>query len=180
MKVQKLKSQKGITLVALVITIVILIILAGITIAQITGENGLFKRAKQAKQNTLDAQNEENVILADYDNKVNEIVGGATRETETLVSCYPKGTPVVLDEGFSGTNEKKIVAPDDGWVVLSMVATEMGGKWYSLIVGNLESAGGVSDWVSQRTSLPCTKGTEITYASWGANFNAKLTFIPMK
>lgn len=79
MKVQKLKSQKGITLVALVITIVILIILAGITIAQITGENGLFKRAKQAKQNTLDAQNEENVILADYDNKVNEIVGGATR-----------------------------------------------------------------------------------------------------
>lgn len=61
-----------------------------------------------------------------------------------------------------------------------MVATEMGGKWYSLIVGNLESAGGVSDWVSQRTSLPCTKGTEITYASWGANFNAKLTFIPMK
>ena len=48
---------KGIKIVALVITIVILLILAGITIAQITGENGLFKRAKQAKQNTLDAQN---------------------------------------------------------------------------------------------------------------------------
>ena len=39
-----MKEQKGITLVALVITIIILLILAGISIATLTGENGLFKR----------------------------------------------------------------------------------------------------------------------------------------
>ena len=41
-----LKRKRGITLIALVITIVILLILAGIAIASLTGDNGLFKRAK--------------------------------------------------------------------------------------------------------------------------------------
>ena len=41
-------TNKGITLIALVITIIILLILAGITMNALTGENGLFKRAKEA------------------------------------------------------------------------------------------------------------------------------------
>ena len=45
-------KEKGITLVALVISIVILLILAGIAIGALTGENGLFTRAKQAKEKT--------------------------------------------------------------------------------------------------------------------------------
>ncbi len=47
-----LKSNKAITLIALVITIIILLILSGITIATLTGENGLFERAKEAKTKT--------------------------------------------------------------------------------------------------------------------------------
>ena len=45
-------KNKGITLIALVITIIILLILAGIAINSITSENGLFMRAKQAKMET--------------------------------------------------------------------------------------------------------------------------------
>ena len=41
-------QQEGITLIALVVTIVILLILAGVTIATVTGNNGLFSKAKQA------------------------------------------------------------------------------------------------------------------------------------
>ena len=48
MKKLLLKQNKGITLVALVITIILLLILVGITIGQLTG-NGLFEKAKQAK-----------------------------------------------------------------------------------------------------------------------------------
>ena len=48
MKGNKRKIQ-GITLVSLVITIILLLILAGITIATLTGENGLFARAQRAK-----------------------------------------------------------------------------------------------------------------------------------
>ena len=45
-----IKSKKGITLIALIITIIILLILAGITIALLTGENGILKRAATARE----------------------------------------------------------------------------------------------------------------------------------
>ncbi len=68
------KNNKGITLVALVITIVILLILAGISIAQLTG-NGLFENAKLAKEKYYNAQDLENSILDDYNDKINGITG---------------------------------------------------------------------------------------------------------
>lgn len=71
-----MKQQKGITLVALVITIIILLILAGIAIASITSDNGLFNRAKQAKNNTLDSQNAENTAITSYNTAIdNALVG---------------------------------------------------------------------------------------------------------
>ena len=63
---KKLKKQKGITLIALVITIIILLILAGITIAALT-QNGLLKKAKDAKENSKIAECEEFLKL-----KINE------------------------------------------------------------------------------------------------------------
>ena len=49
-KLSKKKSlqEQGITLIALVVTIVIMLILAGVTIAAVTGDNGLFSKAKKA------------------------------------------------------------------------------------------------------------------------------------
>ena len=59
MKRNKRIKEKGITLVALVITIIILLILAGIAIASLSGDNGLFARANQAREETLIAQEDE-------------------------------------------------------------------------------------------------------------------------
>ena len=56
-KIRVLKN-KGITLVALVITIIILLILAGISIATLTG-SGLFEKAKLAKEQSEERQKEE-------------------------------------------------------------------------------------------------------------------------
>ncbi len=39
-------SNKGITLIALIVTIIVLLILAGVTIATLTGENGLLRKSK--------------------------------------------------------------------------------------------------------------------------------------
>ena len=47
-----IKQSKGITLVALIITIIILIILAGITISSLTGENGILEKIKLTKEKT--------------------------------------------------------------------------------------------------------------------------------
>ena len=67
--------EDGITLVALVITIIILLILAGVAITALT-QTGLFENARQAKNVTENAQIEENAILGSYENKINEIAGG--------------------------------------------------------------------------------------------------------
>ncbi len=47
-----MKNIKGITLIALVITIVILLILAGVSIAILTGDNGILLKANKAKEET--------------------------------------------------------------------------------------------------------------------------------
>ena len=68
------KLNKGITLVALVITIIILLILAGISITALT-QTGLFENAKKAKSAMENAQNEENTTLDEYGKVIGEIAG---------------------------------------------------------------------------------------------------------
>ncbi len=58
-----LKEQKGITLVALVITIIVLLILAGVSIAMLTGENGILKRSTEAADESKIAEDREAAAL---------------------------------------------------------------------------------------------------------------------
>ena len=58
------RKNKGITLIALVITIIVLLILAGVTIASLSGDNGILTRATQAKEETKKRQVEEAIKLA--------------------------------------------------------------------------------------------------------------------
>ena len=71
---EKLIKNKGITLVALVITIIILVILAGVAITALP-QTGLFENAKQAKNAMENAEMKENDVLSSYENKVNELTG---------------------------------------------------------------------------------------------------------
>ena len=57
------KKEKGITLIALVITIIVLLILAGVTISALSGDNGILTRAKEAKEKTEQAQKDEEQTL---------------------------------------------------------------------------------------------------------------------
>ena len=68
----KIKQAKGITLIALVITIIVLLILAGVTISMLTGENGILKQATSAKDTTDKSEFEEQVKLAVMASKVND------------------------------------------------------------------------------------------------------------
>ena len=76
------KQSKGITLVALIVTIIILLILAGISIASLTG-NGLFEKAKLAKERQENAEKLEDETLEDYENKIGEYIDNS-RDTITL------------------------------------------------------------------------------------------------
>ena len=66
-----LKGKKGITLIALVITIIVLLILAGVTIATLTGDNSLLQKATNSKGETIKAEGLERLklaVVASYDN----------------------------------------------------------------------------------------------------------------
>ena len=70
------KGKTGITLIALVITIIVLLILAGVTIAMLTGDNGILTKTTEAKQKTTEAAAKEKVqteVMASYgtDGKIN-------------------------------------------------------------------------------------------------------------
>ena len=59
-----MKSNKGITLIALVVTIVVLLILAGVSISMLTGENGIIKQAQDAKLQTEIGEEKEAIGVA--------------------------------------------------------------------------------------------------------------------
>ena len=58
------KEQKGVTLIALVITIIVLLILAGVSIAMLTGDNGILTKASSSNERNSIAQIKEDVSLA--------------------------------------------------------------------------------------------------------------------
>ena len=73
----KLKAKnRGITLIALIITIIILLILAGVTINLTIGENGIFKAAKNAGKNYMEAQDRELAEIANFTNALDSILSG--------------------------------------------------------------------------------------------------------
>ena len=82
-----MRKQKGITLIALIITIIVLLILAGISIATLTGENGILTQANKAKEETIIAREKEGIsvalteymsriITAETDEEINSIILG--------------------------------------------------------------------------------------------------------
>ena len=73
---KEIKSKKkGITLIALVITIVVLIILAGVSINLVLGNNGIITRARDARNNYQKAVAEEETALKDLDKLIDETTG---------------------------------------------------------------------------------------------------------
>ena len=99
MKNKRILKERGITLIALVVTIVVLLILAGVSINAIFSENGIIKRAKdaqnkmdQATQNDLDSINELNNWI---DGKTNGTTGGGTTGGDANPSTTPKISTLV-------------------------------------------------------------------------------------
>ena len=73
-----LGKERGITLIALVITIIVLLILAGVSIAMLTGENGILTQAQRAANETENAAQNEAAILDEYNEYLNNVTGGGS------------------------------------------------------------------------------------------------------
>ena len=79
-------NQKGITLIALVITIIVLLILAGVAISMLSGENGILKQAASAKVETETAQAVEEVELMKAEAIIYDKTANKNDEAETTIT----------------------------------------------------------------------------------------------
>lgn len=68
------KKERGITLVALVVTIVVLLILAGVSISLVLSKNGIVNKAKEAKNATANALTNDYVFLNDAETFMNDLM----------------------------------------------------------------------------------------------------------
>ena len=76
MREEQMKKTKGITLIALVVTIIVLLILAGVSISMLTGENGILNQAQNAKNKTEEAERNEKLDLLKQEELINETLNG--------------------------------------------------------------------------------------------------------
>ena len=121
---QKFRKNQGITLIALVVTIIVLLILAGISIAMLTGQNGILNRATEAKDSTGTAQVDEEVKLSVAEALSN---GLGTMTEENLRKA--------LDENVGSGNYELTGDTTNGWTI------KAGDKTYN-ISGNGSISGG--------------------------------------
>ena len=96
------KKNEGITLVALVVTIIILLILATISIQSLTN-TGLFAKAKEARDKTQNAAENQAKTLNEYEGELNKYISGTTEKAKKLadevkVGDYVKYTPDTLKD----------------------------------------------------------------------------------
>lgn len=78
-----MKNNKGITLIALVVTIIVLLILAGVSIAMLTGQNGILNRSQEAsiKNSVADAKDQIALKVAECITNWNAVKYGETSST---------------------------------------------------------------------------------------------------
>ena len=120
-------QEKGITLIALVVTIILLLILAGVTISQIAGSNGLFQRARQAVEKYKNAAEEEQIqigMLEQYVSDFSVVVGDEGEDKasvnikEFTVSGDAKNKQITVKLTVEGEASKIQLSIDNGktWV----------------------------------------------------------------
>ena len=110
-----MKNERGITLVALVITVIVLIILAGVTLSTLVGDNGIITKAQEAKQNMANAAAEEDKLIQNLLNEIKGIEAGGGEievpeepELPTIESTLSEGKYVWYTDAF-GIKQKCIV-----------------------------------------------------------------------
>ena len=156
------KKQKGITLVALVVTIVILLILAGVSLNLVLGENGLIRKADEGRINYTNASEEERGLLNDLSDALDAYASGSsgsgsgggeegplaeykqnsmlqsTTNTTIQVSYGQGTTPVTIPAKYKVASDSGNTA-DEGIVIVDSV----GNEWVWVPVPNNGSLEGI-------------------------------------
>lgn len=136
MRVRRMKNDRGITLIALVITIIVLLILAGVSLSLIIGENGITERAIKAGKiyDVAGAKEQVQALVADYEsqyyeekytrgNDVSDKIGDYVAEklvAETKISDY---------DLMTDKDKKAIILQKDGTRMLGIIKDDASIEW---------------------------------------------------
>ena len=172
-------KNKGITLVALVITIIILLILAGISISALTN-TGIFGKAKEAKKKSEDATLEQNKILDNYEKEVDQYLpaftgntveeaiqhGRVLNATDNTELHDEKGNKIVVPAGFKVTGDATTI--DKGIVIEDATTGATSGSQFVWIpVGTITKADGTTVGINlnryafDSNGIPTEKNEEV-------------------
>ena len=113
---QTLKNVKGITLIALVITIVILLILAGISISALN-QTGLLEKAKLVEQQSKEAAQNQTITLGEYENQIQKHLSSTRNNEETYT--------ILFDDSLEANETKNLT--DD---ISNYKKLQIRYKWY--------------------------------------------------
>ena len=163
---QKQKGRnKGITLVALVVTIVVLLILAGVTITMLVGDNGIIARAREAKNAVEKAQGNEQNELGDLANQLANVLG-----ENTTVEPPDPPTPIDTTKSYVGYYADIEGNGTVDGVIFADLAVGKSGQWND------------SNGAYSYTAITGTKDYYISQKEYVGNFNteAKPVISPIK
>ena len=152
-----MKEQKGITLVALVITIIVLLILAGVTIAALSAQNGILTNASTAQKKTVTLEAKEAFTMA-----VNTILtnkaAGTTPSDLTLANIKSEMTKnygnIKSVKANNLTNPTYLIVDVNGTNVKLMITKPASGDEYTAWTAGATSIAGSTD-----TSVEITTGS---------------------
>ena len=115
------RKNKGITLIALIITIILLLILSSLAIATLTGENGLFARAKQAKQTQTESEMKEKLNLSIQELQVEKLTEATLDDItqEWLTQKLSEYNPILKENETA--NSKKVTLQKNGIIKTYMI-----------------------------------------------------------
>ena len=191
---KKLRKNNGITLIALVITIIVLLILAGVTIATLTGDNGILTQANKAKtSNTEGEASEQFALLANEwaiekntgSKTLGEFLNGKITEGElSSVEDNGNGTytiklngyQTIIDQNgkissvFNPEEWDKTATPEDCFIWGSDTEGEEG---YDIIVGYTSKLEG---YIKLRFPSRCTKIDLLTSSYTNASNDSSRSF----
>lgn len=125
-----MKNQKGITLIALVITIIVLLILAGVSIAMLSGENGILTQATKSKTETIKSEQIERTNLA-LDSCYSKILDGKlpTQAEDAPDTDY---YTVNISGNIASNNVSVTITPKDSSISAGSISYDATSKSYKI------------------------------------------------
>ena len=147
-----MRNQKGITLIALVITIIVLLILAGVAIAMLTGDNGIITNAQAARSNTAFRAADEQMRLA-YMAVRTEIAARLANDTSYEATSLDNARKL---EEMVNNDLKGFTGNDSSWTVELVLDTD--GVTATEIFMKCKAAAILEETESETPKHPLTDG----------------------